>query len=159
MWYIYSSVWHPVPLKIPCAWSQLLTKDPECRLSSLADIQNSPYLADVNWDAVLEKAVTPGFVPNVSWCSRWIVFVNSDFNYHCRFTCLCLYLLLFSDLLWILLSFTQSQLRENSSHFNRSQQKLINLGSLFFPFQLKENFFQTLHFSCWSKWLSELTLR
>ncbi|KAM7052520.1 serine/threonine-protein kinase 32B isoform 2-T2 [Acridotheres tristis] len=43
---------------------KLLTKDPECRLSSLADIQNSPYLADVNWDAVLEKAVTPGFVPN-----------------------------------------------------------------------------------------------
>ncbi|NXM19420.1 ST32B kinase, partial [Ploceus nigricollis] len=43
---------------------KLLIKDPECRLSSLADIQNSPYLADVNWDAVLEKAVTPGFVPN-----------------------------------------------------------------------------------------------
>lgn len=45
---------------------QLLTKDPESRLSSLRDLQNSPYLADVNWDAVLEKALMPGFVPNVS---------------------------------------------------------------------------------------------
>ena len=45
---------------------QLLTKDPASRLSSLGDIQSSPYLADMNWDAVLEKALTPGFVPNVS---------------------------------------------------------------------------------------------
>lgn len=129
---------------MPCAWSQLLTKDPECRLSSLADIQSSPYLADVNWDAVLEKAVTPGFVPNVSRYSRWTVFANSDFNYHCRFTCLCLHVLLFNDLLlteallWILLSFIQSQLRENLAHFIRSQQNLINLGSLFVPFQIKK---------------------
>ncbi|MBN3301967.1 ST32B kinase, partial [Amia calva] len=43
---------------------KLLAKDPECRLSSVTDIQSSPYLADVNWDAVLEKAVAPGFVPN-----------------------------------------------------------------------------------------------
>ena len=45
---------------------QLLTKDPESRLSSLGDVQSAPYLADMNWDAVLEKALTPGFVPNVS---------------------------------------------------------------------------------------------
>lgn len=126
-----------------CAWSQLLTKDPECRLSSLTDIQSSPYLVDVNWDAVLEKAVTPGFVPNVSRYARWTVFANSDFNYHWHFTCLCLHLLLFSDLfftgvlLWILLLFTQSQLRENLAHFIRSQQKLINLVHFLFPFKWK----------------------
>lgn len=45
---------------------QLLTKDPESRLSSLGDIQSAPYLADMNWDAVSEKALMPGFVPNVS---------------------------------------------------------------------------------------------
>uniref|UniRef100_A0A4W3JMI9 Serine/threonine-protein kinase 32B n=1 Tax=Callorhinchus milii TaxID=7868 RepID=A0A4W3JMI9_CALMI len=42
----------------------LLVKEPDCRLSSLKDVQNSPYLANVNWDAVLEKIVPPGFVPN-----------------------------------------------------------------------------------------------
>ncbi|NXB38248.1 ST32B kinase, partial [Eulacestoma nigropectus] len=57
----YSSAWCKGMIAL---LKKLLTKDPEYRLSSLADIQNSPYLADVNWDAVLEKAVTPGFVPN-----------------------------------------------------------------------------------------------
>ncbi|RLW09022.1 hypothetical protein DV515_00002943 [Chloebia gouldiae] len=57
----YSSVWCKGMIAL---LKKLLIKDPDCRLSSLADIQNSPYLADVNWDAVLEKAVTPGFVPN-----------------------------------------------------------------------------------------------
>ncbi|XP_054247502.1 serine/threonine-protein kinase 32B isoform X1 [Indicator indicator] len=57
----YSSAWCKGMIEL---LKKLLTKDPECRLSSLADIQSSPYLADVNWDAVLEKAVTPGFVPN-----------------------------------------------------------------------------------------------
>ncbi|NWT92208.1 ST32B kinase, partial [Urocynchramus pylzowi] len=57
----YSSTWCK---GMTALLKKLLIKDPECRLSSLADIQNSPYLADVNWDAVLEKAVTPGFVPN-----------------------------------------------------------------------------------------------
>ncbi|KFQ22057.1 Serine/threonine-protein kinase 32B, partial [Merops nubicus] len=57
----YSSAWCKGMITL---LKKLLTKDPECRLSSLADIQSSPYLADVNWDAVLEKAVTPGFVPN-----------------------------------------------------------------------------------------------
>ncbi|XP_072784101.1 serine/threonine-protein kinase 32B isoform X3 [Taeniopygia guttata] len=57
----YSSAWCKGMIAL---LKKLLIKDPECRLSSLADIQNSPYLADVNWDAVLGKAVTPGFVPN-----------------------------------------------------------------------------------------------
>ncbi|EMP32856.1 Serine/threonine-protein kinase 32B [Chelonia mydas] len=57
----YSSTWCKGMIAL---LKKLLTKDPECRLSSLADIQSSPYLADINWDAVLEKAVTPGFVPN-----------------------------------------------------------------------------------------------
>ncbi|NXB77001.1 ST32B kinase, partial [Donacobius atricapilla] len=57
----YSSTWCKGMITL---LKKLLTKDPECRLASLADIQNSPYLADVNWDAVLEKAVTPGFIPN-----------------------------------------------------------------------------------------------
>ncbi|NWS68091.1 ST32B kinase, partial [Crotophaga sulcirostris] len=57
----YSSAWSKGMITL---LKKLLTKDPECRLSSLADIQGSPYLADVNWDAILEKAVTPGFVPN-----------------------------------------------------------------------------------------------
>uniref|UniRef100_A0A7M4E765 non-specific serine/threonine protein kinase n=1 Tax=Crocodylus porosus TaxID=8502 RepID=A0A7M4E765_CROPO len=57
----YSSTWCKGMIAL---LKKLLTKDPECRLSSLADVQSSPYLADVNWDAVLEKAVTPGFVPN-----------------------------------------------------------------------------------------------
>ncbi|XP_048399793.1 serine/threonine-protein kinase 32B-like isoform X2 [Stegostoma tigrinum] len=43
---------------------KLLVKEPECRPSNLKDIQNSPYLADVNWDAVLEKNLPPAFVPN-----------------------------------------------------------------------------------------------
>lgn len=29
-------------------------------------MQTSPYLADVNWDAVYEKKMEAGFVPNVS---------------------------------------------------------------------------------------------
>lgn len=45
---------------------QLLTVNPEHRFSSLADMQTSPYLADINWDAVYEKKTEAGFVPNVS---------------------------------------------------------------------------------------------
>lgn len=45
---------------------QLLTVNPEHRFSSLSDMQASPYLADVNWDAVYEKKMEAGFVPNVS---------------------------------------------------------------------------------------------
>nr|XP_023655699.1 serine/threonine-protein kinase 32B [Paramormyrops kingsleyae] len=57
----YSSTWSKGMVSL---LRKLLDKDPEGRLSTISDIQNSPYLADVNWDAILEKAVPPGFVPN-----------------------------------------------------------------------------------------------
>ncbi|XP_038601275.1 serine/threonine-protein kinase 32B [Tachyglossus aculeatus] len=57
----YSSAWCKGMVAL---LKKLLSKDPECRLSSLVDIQSSPFLADMNWDAVLGKAVVPGFVPN-----------------------------------------------------------------------------------------------
>ncbi|XP_019516693.1 PREDICTED: serine/threonine-protein kinase 32B [Hipposideros armiger] len=57
----YSSAWCKGMVAL---LKKLLTKDPESRLSSLGDVQNAPYLADMNWDAVFEKALTPGFVPN-----------------------------------------------------------------------------------------------
>lgn len=57
----YSSMWCKGMVAL---LKKLLTKDPESRLSSLGDVQSAPYLADMNWDAVLEKALTPGFVPN-----------------------------------------------------------------------------------------------
>ncbi|XP_027453177.1 serine/threonine-protein kinase 32B isoform X2 [Zalophus californianus] len=57
----YSSTWCKGMVAL---LKKLLTKDPESRLSSLGDVQSAPYLADMNWDAVFEKALTPGFVPN-----------------------------------------------------------------------------------------------
>uniref|UniRef100_A0A2R8MU32 Serine/threonine-protein kinase 32B n=1 Tax=Callithrix jacchus TaxID=9483 RepID=A0A2R8MU32_CALJA len=57
----YSSTWCKGMVVL---LKKLLTKDPECRLSSLHDLQSVPYLADMNWDAVFEKALMPGFVPN-----------------------------------------------------------------------------------------------
>ncbi|XP_030657156.1 serine/threonine-protein kinase 32B isoform X2 [Nomascus leucogenys] len=57
----YSSMWCKGMVAL---LRKLLTKDPESRLSSLRDIQSVPYLADMNWDAVFEKALMPGFVPN-----------------------------------------------------------------------------------------------
>uniref|UniRef100_G3U4V2 Serine/threonine-protein kinase 32B n=2 Tax=Loxodonta africana TaxID=9785 RepID=G3U4V2_LOXAF len=57
----YSSTWCKGMVAL---LKKLLTKDPESRLSSLSDIQSAPYLANMNWDAVFEKALTPGFVPN-----------------------------------------------------------------------------------------------
>uniref|UniRef100_A0A452S7B1 non-specific serine/threonine protein kinase n=1 Tax=Ursus americanus TaxID=9643 RepID=A0A452S7B1_URSAM len=57
----YSSTWCKGMVSL---LKKLLTKDPESRLSSLGDVQSAPYLADMNWDAVFEKALTPGFVPN-----------------------------------------------------------------------------------------------
>ncbi|ROL53575.1 Serine/threonine-protein kinase 32B [Anabarilius grahami] len=63
---------HGQHVSFSSAWSdgivalirRLLTKDPENRPARLSDIQKDPFLADVNWDAVLEKSVPPGFVPN-----------------------------------------------------------------------------------------------
>nr|XP_031293354.1 serine/threonine-protein kinase 32B isoform X2 [Camelus dromedarius] len=57
----YSSTWCKGMVAL---LKKLLTKDPESRLSSLGDVQSTPYLANMNWDAVFEKALTPGFVPN-----------------------------------------------------------------------------------------------
>ncbi|XP_046279441.1 serine/threonine-protein kinase 32B isoform X1 [Marmota monax] len=57
----YSSTWCKGMVAL---LKKLLTKDPESRLSSLSDVQSAPYLADMNWDAVFKKALTPGFVPN-----------------------------------------------------------------------------------------------
>ncbi|XP_046512851.1 serine/threonine-protein kinase 32B isoform X1 [Equus quagga] len=57
----YSSTWCKGMVAL---LKKLLTKDPKSRLSSLGDVQSAPYLADMNWDAVFEKALTPGFVPN-----------------------------------------------------------------------------------------------
>lgn len=45
---------------------QLLEPNPDQRFSHLSDVQNFPYMSDVNWDAVLQKRLTPGFIPNVS---------------------------------------------------------------------------------------------
>ncbi|XP_045140849.1 serine/threonine-protein kinase 32A isoform X2 [Echinops telfairi] len=56
----------------PSAWSQemvsllkkLLEPNPDQRFSQLSDVQNFPYLNDINWDAVLQKRLIPGFIPN-----------------------------------------------------------------------------------------------
>ncbi|KAF5913321.1 hypothetical protein HPG69_016937 [Diceros bicornis minor] len=56
----------------PSAWSQemvsllkkLLEPNPDQRFSHLSDVQNFPYMNDVNWDAVLQKRLLPGFIPN-----------------------------------------------------------------------------------------------
>ncbi|XP_027627468.1 serine/threonine-protein kinase 32A [Tupaia chinensis] len=56
----------------PSAWSQemvsllkkLLEPNPDERFSHLSDVQNFPYMNDMNWDAVLEKRLIPGFIPN-----------------------------------------------------------------------------------------------
>ncbi|XP_053145091.1 serine/threonine-protein kinase 32A isoform X1 [Hemicordylus capensis] len=55
----------------PAAWSKdmeslikkLLEINTEERFSQLSDIQDFAYLADINWDAVLQKRVLPGFLP------------------------------------------------------------------------------------------------
>ncbi|XP_006010142.2 serine/threonine-protein kinase 32A [Latimeria chalumnae] len=43
---------------------KLLDVNPETRLSCLKNIKQDPYMTDVNWDAVVEKKITPGFLPN-----------------------------------------------------------------------------------------------
>uniref|UniRef100_A0A8D0DXC3 Serine/threonine kinase 32A n=1 Tax=Salvator merianae TaxID=96440 RepID=A0A8D0DXC3_SALMN len=55
----------------PAAWSKdmvslikkLVEMNTEERFSQLADIQDFDYLSDINWDAVLQKTVLPGFLP------------------------------------------------------------------------------------------------
>lgn len=43
----------------------MLELNPEKRFSQLKDIQDFPYLSDVNWDAVLQKRIMPEFIPTV----------------------------------------------------------------------------------------------
>ncbi|XP_034961215.1 serine/threonine-protein kinase 32A isoform X2 [Zootoca vivipara] len=55
----------------PAAWSKdmvsliqkLMEINTEERFSQLTDIQDFAYLSDINWDAVLQKTVEPGFLP------------------------------------------------------------------------------------------------
>uniref|UniRef100_A0A670YI30 Serine/threonine kinase 32C n=1 Tax=Pseudonaja textilis TaxID=8673 RepID=A0A670YI30_PSETE len=61
-----------VSVQYTTAWSKdmvallrkLLTVNPEHRFSSLANIQTSSYLSNVDWDEICEKKVEPGFIPN-----------------------------------------------------------------------------------------------
>ncbi|KAK4814023.1 hypothetical protein QYF61_004653 [Mycteria americana] len=63
----------------PAAWSadmvslikKLLEPNPEKRFSQLRDIQDFPYLSDVNWDAVLQKRIMPEFIPTNFWMQNW----------------------------------------------------------------------------------------
>ncbi|XP_072413767.1 serine/threonine-protein kinase 32C isoform X3 [Chiloscyllium punctatum] len=57
----YSSAWTK---EVVTLLRKLLTVKPEHRLSRLSDIQSCSYLSDVSWDAVYEKKMEPGFVPN-----------------------------------------------------------------------------------------------
>nr|XP_009676883.1 PREDICTED: serine/threonine-protein kinase 32A isoform X2 [Struthio camelus australis] len=64
-------VFRTATVMYPAAWSRemvslikkLLERNPEKRFSQLKDIQDFPYLSDVNWDAVLQKRIMPGFIP------------------------------------------------------------------------------------------------
>ncbi|KAI7795575.1 putative serine/threonine-protein kinase 32A [Triplophysa rosa] len=56
----------------PVAWSpgmksllrKLLCVDAQQRISSLSELQDVECLSEVNWDAVLNKQIPPGFLPN-----------------------------------------------------------------------------------------------
>ncbi|XP_041117237.1 serine/threonine-protein kinase 32C-like isoform X1 [Polyodon spathula] len=57
----YASVWSKDMVAL---LRKLLTVNPEHRFSCLTDMQSSPLLSDVNWNAVYEKKEEAGFVPN-----------------------------------------------------------------------------------------------
>ncbi|XP_063152546.1 serine/threonine-protein kinase 32A [Candoia aspera] len=65
-------VYKTATIMYPAAWSKdmlslikkLLEINSEERFSQLSHIQEFPYLADINWDAVLQKRILPGFLPN-----------------------------------------------------------------------------------------------
>ncbi|XP_028323493.1 serine/threonine-protein kinase 32C isoform X8 [Gouania willdenowi] len=57
----YSPAW---PKDLVSLMRKLLTVNPEHRFTRLSDMQTSPYLAKINWDAVYEKKTEAGFVPN-----------------------------------------------------------------------------------------------
>ncbi|KFP40584.1 Serine/threonine-protein kinase 32A, partial [Chlamydotis macqueenii] len=64
-------VFRTATVMYPAAWSaemvsllrKLLELNPEKRFSQLKDVQDFPYLSDVNWDAVLRKRIMPEFIP------------------------------------------------------------------------------------------------
>ncbi|KAE8614764.1 hypothetical protein XENTR_v10008295 [Xenopus tropicalis] len=64
-------VFHTATVTYPPAWSEeivsllhkLLDRNPEERFSCLEHIQDFPYLSDVNWDAALQKRLSPQFIP------------------------------------------------------------------------------------------------
>ncbi|XP_060790934.1 serine/threonine-protein kinase 32B [Neoarius graeffei] len=63
---------HKVHPCYPAAWSveiksllrKLLCVDAQKRLSSLSELKDTECLSSVNWDAVLNKHIPPGFIPN-----------------------------------------------------------------------------------------------
>ncbi|XP_038860901.1 serine/threonine-protein kinase 32A-like [Salvelinus namaycush] len=65
-------MFHKVNPSYPMAWSleiksllrKLLCIDVHQRVSCLAELQELDLLSDVNWDAVLNKQLPPGFIPN-----------------------------------------------------------------------------------------------
>uniref|UniRef100_H3BXK1 Protein kinase domain-containing protein n=1 Tax=Tetraodon nigroviridis TaxID=99883 RepID=H3BXK1_TETNG len=65
-------IFHKVHPSYPAAWSlemksllrKLLCIDVQKRISCLAELQELDYMSDVNWDAVLNKQLPPGFIPN-----------------------------------------------------------------------------------------------
>uniref|UniRef100_A0A8C7FD72 Serine racemase-like n=1 Tax=Oncorhynchus kisutch TaxID=8019 RepID=A0A8C7FD72_ONCKI len=57
----YNSTW---PKDLVHLMRKLLTVNPEHRFSSLSHMQTAPYLSEINWDAVYEKKIEAGFVPN-----------------------------------------------------------------------------------------------
>nr|XP_021481954.1 serine/threonine-protein kinase 32A [Meriones unguiculatus] len=56
----YPSAWSPEMVSL---LKKLLEPNPDQRFSHLTDIQNFPYMSDMNWDAVLQKRLVPGFIP------------------------------------------------------------------------------------------------
>uniref|UniRef100_A0A1A8MHW3 Serine/threonine kinase 32A n=1 Tax=Nothobranchius pienaari TaxID=704102 RepID=A0A1A8MHW3_9TELE len=65
-------MFHKIHPTYPAAWSlemksllrKLLSIDVQKRISCLAELQDLDYMSDVNWDAVLSKQLSPGFIPN-----------------------------------------------------------------------------------------------
>ncbi|XP_072029651.1 serine/threonine-protein kinase 32A-like [Amphiura filiformis] len=56
----YPSAWNPAMTE---AIKQLVSLDPEQRISSLDELAKHPFVDDVDWDAVLQMKIKPGFVP------------------------------------------------------------------------------------------------
>uniref|UniRef100_A0A673GUZ8 Serine/threonine kinase 32A n=1 Tax=Sinocyclocheilus rhinocerous TaxID=307959 RepID=A0A673GUZ8_9TELE len=54
----------PIQNMCVCFCCQLLCVDAQKRISSLSELQDLEYLSDVNWDAVLNKQIPPGFLPD-----------------------------------------------------------------------------------------------